>query len=73
MVGLKYKTQRLASRQSNENFYISINFILVFHGNMLQQLHLPVIFLTFANNYQMRKYHLKHFNLFNTLAPKSNK
>ena len=43
-----------------KTFYISIKFNVVFHFNMLQQLHLPVNSII----YKMRKYQLKLFNLF---------
>ena len=43
-----------------KTFYISIKFNVVFHFNMLQQLHLPVNSIIC----KMRKYQLKLFNLF---------
>ena len=46
-----------------KTFYISIKFNVVFHFNMLQQLHLPVNSIIC----KMRKYQLKLFNLFKEL------
>ena len=40
MVGLKYNTD-LPVNSHMKTFYISIKFIVVFHVNMFQQLHLP--------------------------------
>ena len=55
--------QRLSSRKSNKNFYISnaIKLIVVFHVNMLQQLHLPVKLVIRKHE----KIPSKIFNLFN--------
>ena len=57
MVGLKYpEYKELPAHCQMKTFYISVKFIVAFHVNMMPQLHLPV---------NMRKHHLKLFNLFN--------
>ena len=44
-----------------KTFYISIKFIVAFHVNILQQLHLPVNSIISKHE----KYHLKLFSLLN--------
>ena len=60
MVGLKYNTDSPVDSQM-ETFYISIKFIVVFHVNMLQQLHLQVNSIISKHE----RNQLELFNLFN--------